>query len=304
MSSPQYKWRVKRSEHGVTLENFIYKQLGDWSHKQVKDAIDKKRAFVNGKNVFISKWNLKRNDLVIFAPAQNDLPENRQIGSRYKFVDVLYEDTYIILANKPAFVDHESLAGTVQEYLKRKNKEKSFPYVGQLHRLDKETSGVMVFTKKKIANTLADQFRSHTIRKVYLALVEGQVNQEQGQIKKAIEKGHFDEGKKVRIAEDEAEGKKAETHYRVVERYEKVTLLHVEIKTGRTHQIRIHMADIGHPLVGDKLYGKQGGLPFKRQALHAEMLEFFHPITNKKTKITAPLPKDMKTLIDKLREGV
>jgi 23S rRNA-/tRNA-specific pseudouridylate synthase len=82
MSTPQYKWRVKRSEHGVTLENFVYKQLGDWSHKQVKDAIDKKRAFVNGRNVFISKWNVKRNDLVMFAPSQSDLPTHRSEGGQ------------------------------------------------------------------------------------------------------------------------------------------------------------------------------------------------------------------------------
>jgi 23S rRNA pseudouridine1911/1915/1917 synthase len=90
----------------------------------------------------------------------------------------------------------------------------------------------------------------------------------------------------------------------VKERYEKATLLQVEIKTGRTHQIRIHMESVGHPLVGDKLYGDVKALPFKRQALHAEFLEFRHPITNLKIKIQAPLPKDIQDLIENLREGV
>lgn len=301
MSTPQYKWRVKRSDHGVTLENFVYKQLGDWSHKQVKDAIDKKRAFVNGKNVFISKWNVKRNDLVMFAPSQADLPTHRSEGGRYKFVDVLYKDNYIILANKPAFVDYEDFVMTVQDFLKRQNKGKGYPYLGQHHRLDKETSGVMIFTLKKIANTLSDQFRRHTIRKFYIAVLDGALDNESGRITKAIEKGQFEEGRKVRVAEDDDEGKKAETLWRIMERYDNASLVSVEIKTGRTHQIRIHMSDLGYPVVGDKLYGKEDGIAFRHQALHAERLEFTHPITNKKMKIGAPLPADMKKLIDRLR---
>ena len=114
---------------------------------------------------------------------------------------------------------------------------------------------------KKISNSLADQFRDHTIRKYYLAIVDGAVKKEEGVIRKSIEKGHFEEGQKVRIAEDDDDasesqtgiGKRAETHWRVVERYEKSSLLRLEIKTGRTHQIRIHMSDEGYPLVGDKL---------------------------------------------------
>lgn len=295
----QYKWRVKKSERGLSLENFIYKQLGDWSHSQVKKAIDHKRAFVNGKNVFVSKWNLKPNDLVQFAPVENESP--RAEGGRYKFVDVLFEDSYIIVASKPAFVDYEDFMKTIQEYLKRKNKGQGHPYVGAMHRLDKETSGAMVFTKKKIANTLAEQFRSHTIQKFYLALVEGRVEKDEGTINLAVEKGQFEEGKKVRVAEDEDVGKKAITQFRVVERYAKASLLRVQILTGRTHQIRVHMSSLKHPLVGDKLYGMTSGVSFKRQALHAERLDFVHPVTKKRMKVAAPVPLDMQTLINELR---
>lgn len=295
----EYKWRVKKSERGTSLENFIYKQLGDWSHSQVKEAIDHKRAFVNGKNVFISKWNVKPNDVVLFAPSQNETPQAQ--GGRYRFVDVLYEDQYIILANKPAFVDHEAFAQTIQNYLLRQTKGQGHPYVGQMHRLDKETSGVMIFTKKKIANALADQFRDHTIRKFYVTLVQGSVPRDEGTINRPLQKGEFDEGKKSRVAEDEASGKRAVTTYRVKERYAKATLLNVEILTGRTHQIRIHMTSIGHPVVGDKLYGDENGLSFKRQVLHAERLDFTHPISKKKMKVLAPLPPDIVKLIEDLR---
>lgn len=300
---PQYKWRVKSSEHGMSLENFIYKQMGDWSHKQVKVAIDRKRAFVNGRNVFISKWNVKKNDLVLFVPSPSDQAGSQASGGRYKFVDVLFDDSYVIVTNKPAFIDYETYVETVKGYLKRRISGRSYPYLGQVHRLDKETSGVMLFTKKKIANTVADQFRAHTVKKFYLTVVNGRVKKDEGLINRPIEKGRFEEGRKVRIVEDEDSGKSALTHYRVMERYDDATLVRVEIKTGRTHQIRIHMSNLGHPVVGDKLYGGDAGMPFRRQALHAERLEFRHPVLHQKMKMVAPLPPDLRELIDKLRLG-
>ena len=222
---------------------------------------------------------------------------------RYKFIDVLFEDNYIIMTNKPPFIDFESYVETVKNYLKRKNqKEKSYPYLGQMHRLDKETSGIMAFTKKKVANTLAEQFRDHRIKKFYLALVNGQVQADQGTLNKKLEKGEFAEGKKSRVS-DSPEAKRAITEYRVAERYEQATLLNVQILTGRTHQIRVHMSDLGHPIVGDKIYGGETGLPFNRQVLHAERLYFTHPITKKKMRLTAPLPADIQTLVDRLRDG-
>lgn len=286
----------------MSLENFIYRHLGDWSHKQVKRALDAKRAFVNGRNVFVSKWNLKPNDKVLFVPTQHDLPRADQ--SRFHYVDVVYEDGVLIVTNKPAFVDFEEYTRVVSDYLKRKNRGKSYPYLGQMHRLDKETSGLMVFTKKKIANVLADQFRDHSVKKFYVALVQGRLLKEQGRIAKSIEKGEFAEGRKVRI--HEGKGKKAVTIYRVLERYANATLLKVEILTGRTHQIRIHLSDLGHPVIGDKLYGGDAvRLPMaaRRHMLHAETLIFSHPIKHKKMRLIAPLPKDFQQLIDELREG-
>lgn len=294
----EYSWRVKKSERGMSLENFIYGKLGNWSHKQVKDAIDRKRAFVNGKNVFISKWNLKPNAVVRFVPVTSDQP--KEVQSRYRFVDVLFEDKYIIVANKPPFVDHESFADTIAQYLKRQTQGQGFPYVGQMHRLDRETSGIMIFTKKKVANDLADQFREHSIKKYYYALVDGLIDPHQGTINVDLEKGEFAEGRKVRVVA-KGEGMRAVTEYRCLERYEATSLLQVQILTGRTHQIRAHMAHIGFPLVGDKLYGKTGGVQFRRQVLHAARLDFKHPVSNKKMSLRAPLPKDMQTLIDRLR---
>lgn len=293
----EYKWKVKKSERSMSLENFIYKQLGDWSHKQIKRSIDAKRAFVNGRNIFVSKWNLKPNDTVLFVPTQNDVP--KLPTSRFHYVDVLHEDNDLIVTNKPPFVDYEEYTKIVVDYIKRKNRGKSYPYLGQMHRLDKETSGVMVFTKKKQANVLADQFRDHSVQKFYLALVCGRVPQEQGKITKPIEKGEFGEGRKVRI--HDRLGKTAMTRYQVLERYAHATLLKVEIFTGRTHQIRIHLSDLGFPVVGDKLYGQDVAgrqIPARRHMLHAETLIFTHPITHKKMRIHAPMTKDFLALVE------
>ena len=346
----EYKWKVKKSERGMSLENFIYKQLGNWSHKQVKTAIDNKRTFINGRNVFISKWNVKPNDVVLFAPSPKDLPGGVSPSGRHKFIDVLFEDSYIIAVNKPPFVDHESFMHSVIDYLQRRNQGQGHPYLGAMHRLDKETTGVMIYTKKKIANKLAEQFREHRIRKRYVALVQGRVDQDRGKIDKAIEKGHFEEGKKARIGESK-EARRAVSYYEVKERYDDASLVSVEIVTGRTHQIRVHMAHLGYPLIGDKLYldellnqdlppAKEKSkdktktldakktksdkpdlkksvalktkeekkapfkvIPFKRHALHAEILECWHPVTNQKLKIMAKLPDDMAKLIDRLRMG-
>lgn len=317
-----FQFKVKKSERGKRLDGFLHDKMENWSHRQVKNVIDKKRVFVNGKNVFISSWNLKPDDRVMVKPLKDDLPQAGQT-TRYHFVNVLLEDNYILVTNKPAHIDYDSFVANVDNYLKRQVKGPSHPYVGQMHRLDKETSGVLIFTKKKIANTLSDQFKRHTIRKIYLVIVSGRVEKEHGIIKDAIEKGKFDGGKKARIAE-EGEGKESISEYWVEERYENATLLRVEIKTGRTHQIRIHMVSIGHPVLGDKLYAapktsskavaidksgpklpgnlaRKAPLKPKRQMLHAHVMQFYHPVTGEKTKVEAPIPDDFIKMLENLR---
>lgn len=301
----EYNFKVKGREHGMSLENFLYEKMGNWSHRQIKNAIDKKRAFINSKNVFISKWNIKKGDQVLFYPRKSDYPKESSPQKRYSFVQVLHEDDDIIVCDKPAFMNYDNFVSEVNAYLKRKYGKQFYPYLGQMHRLDKETSGILVFTKKKRANKLAAQFRNRTIKKYYMALVHGQVEKEHGFIRKSLEKNKFEGGKKVQVS---SKGKDSLTEYWVKERYEEATLLRVRLATGRTHQIRVHFADLGHPLLGDKLYGIKTlpgqKLPLKRQALHAAELEFVHPLTHKTIKIKSPLPQDMSECIDAYREGI
>ncbi len=318
-----YNFKVKKSEKGKRLDSFLHEKLETWSHRQIKNAIDRKRVLVNGKNVFISGWNLKAGDRISFNPAKDDMPQAPEL-SRYQFINVIYDDKDILVTDKPAFVDYDSFVAQVNAFLKRQShKDKFYPYLGQMHRLDKETSGLLIFTKKKSANVLADQFRDHRILKYYLVLVEGAVDKDHDIIRDAIEKGKFEGGQKAKIA-DEGEGKESYTEYWVKERYAGATLLRVQIKTGRTHQIRIHLSSRGYPVLGDKLYKKEERpkgkdqnpetknqkikkiepLKVKRQMLHAQQIEFRHPITHKKIKCESPIPKDMAALIERLRESV
>lgn len=309
-----YQFRVRKSERGKRLNVFLYERMGNWSHKQIKKAIDKKRAFVNGKNIFISGWNLKPGDFVQFNPQKSDYPETPEPG-RYQYIQVLFEDDSLLVTNKPPFVDHDSFVEQVNNYLKRQHSKKFYPYLGQMHRLDKETSGILMFTKKKMANVLADDFRDRRVRKFYLAVVSGRVERDHGFIKKRLEKGRFSDGRKSRVVSGE-EGKESSTEYWVEERYNDATLLRILIGTGRTHQIRVHMAEMGHPVLGDKLYGdskirnsclagRQAKFEIiKRQALHAHKIEFTHPVTRKNMRLKAPIPEDIEKLIDRLRGEV
>lgn len=299
----KYQFRVKKSERGVRLQAFLHKMLENQSHKKIKEAIDKKDVFVNGKNVFIANWNLKPNDRVEFRAS--DSPATLELN-RYQFVQVIFEDDYLLATNKPPHVDYDSFVAQVNAYLKRMKPRGFYPYLGQMHRLDKETSGLLLFTKKKAANTLADQFRNRTIRKEYVAVVMGAIPVEHEVIEERLEKKKLPGGRKVSVSK---EGKASRTEYWVKERYEEATLLRILLGTGRTHQIRVHLSERGFPVWGDKLYGPvQVGLTkslrdqkINRHALHAHRLELQHPITHAKMKLMAPIPKDMEALIDYFR---
>lgn len=314
-----YIFRVKKSERGKRLDSFLHSKMEEYSHKKIKQAIDDQRVSINGKNVFISSWNLKPNDRVTLkAVSHEDHRVPSAELSRYHYVNVVYEDPYLLVTNKAPFIDYDSFVAHVNEYLKRRHREQFYPYLGQMHRLDKETSGLLIFTKKKSANTLADQFRDRQIRKYYLALVEGEVQKEHAVITDPLLKGKFEGGKKAQVA-SKGEGKESRTEYWVEERYMGATLLRILLGTGRTHQIRVHMSERGYPILGDKLYIADRGsqivdrknqndlrtaindLRVKRQMLHAHRVEFIHPVTHKKMKLEAPLPRDMAELIDRLR---
>jgi len=253
-------------------------------------------------------------------PAREAPAAEKKRGERGRDrLKIYHEDKDLLVVEKPAGIlsvhhekerkkrDDDCLLSMVKAYLKRRHKGSSGSFVSPLHRLDAETSGVMVFALSNIGKKLELQFRNHTIKREYVALVSGRIEREAGSIKRALEKGRFRGGRKVRTSRD-GEGKMAVTEYRVGERYENATLLNILVRTGRTHQIRVHFSSEGFPLIGDKLYdnsrkedAKEVPLDFHRHALHARLLEFIHPRTEKKMHFRSPIPKDMKMLIDELR---
>lgn len=233
-----------------------------------------------------------------------------------RFIEVAYEDKDIIVVNKKRgmiVIDDPkkkttgkkelTLTDNVKSYLLRKFKGAKGAFVRPLHRLDRDTTGLVIFAKSNAGLKLSESIKKHEIKRVYYAIVEGAVQKEAGEIKLALEKGDFGHGRKVAVA-SEGEGRETITNFRVIERYDNATLLKVVLKTGFTHQIRVHLAAIGHPLIGDKVYNQHSKIKFPRQALHSMELVFVHPTAHKKVEVGSDLPTDMNGLIDKLREGL
>jgi 23S rRNA pseudouridine1911/1915/1917 synthase len=231
-------------------------------------------------------------------------------------LDVLYEDEHVFVINKPAgLVVHPGAgnpAGTlVNALLHRDPSLNALPRAGIVHRLDKDTSGVMVVARTLPAHTaLIEQLSSREVHRQYLAIVVGALVSG-GTANAAIDRHPRD---RIRMAVRD-DGKDAVTHFRLRERFRAHTLLECRLETGRTHQIRVHMQHLKHPIIGDPLYGGPLKLPkgatpeliealrgFRRQALHAEVLEFAHPVTGEPVRCTAPVPDDMRALVKVLHD--
>ena len=231
-------------------------------------------------------------------------------------LEVLYEDGDLVVVNKPpGMVVHPGAGtsgGTLVNALLAHCRDLSgiggTLRPGIVHRIDKDTSGVLVVAKNDRAHqSLSDQFKEHTIKRVYLALVFGSPKGEKGRIESAIGRHPVD---RKRMSGKSGRGKHAVTHWQVLGRFAGITLVRLKLETGRTHQIRVHLSETGHPLVGDPVYGGSGRLAgisdpqlkgliraLDRQALHAKTLGFIHPTTGKYLEFDTDLPEDMARII-------
>lgn len=288
---------VSQKDAGKRLDVWLAGTVPGCSRNRAKRLLDSGCVRIGGKRVYIAGWQMKAGDRV-------EVNEELKGKAKKAYVRILYEDRDIIVAEKPAGIvsassdpkDRSGFADQIKGYLRRKYKTAS--YLKPVHRLDAETSGVMVFAKSRAGEAIEEQFKRHSIDRRYIAIVEGAVEKQNGRITAPLQKGEFGGGKKVKVAA-RSEGVRAVTEYIVRERYADATLLDVRVLTGRTHQIRVHLSEIGHPIIGDKLYG--GKKAFPRQALHAYMLCFRHPATGKKMKFESQLPEDLAGLVDELR---
>ncbi len=271
-----------------------------------RKLIDSDLVTVNGSTVK-SSFRLSSGDRVRVV-----IPEPEPIEAQPEDIalDVLYEDEYLIVINKPrGMVVHPAAgnkSGTLVNALLAHCSNlsgiggKTRP--GIVHRLDKDTTGVMMAAKNDLAHlSLARQIKEKSAQRTYLAIVHGNLSDDSGTVVGSIGR-HPHQRKKMAVLVD-GRGKSATTHFTVLERYGNFSLVKAQLETGRTHQIRVHMSHIGHPVAGDDVYGpKRSGLPLQGQALHSSSLAFRHPVTGEEITCTASPPEDFRKALDYLRK--
>jgi 23S rRNA pseudouridine1911/1915/1917 synthase len=322
----RFVFNADKGQEPYRIDKFLMNRIEGATRNKLQRAINAGLVLVNGKEVK-QNYKIKAFDQIIIY---SDLsPESTDIVPENIPLNIHHEDDDLLIINKaPGMVVHPgsgnysgTLLNGIAYYLQQKNpgiSEEILPRFGLVHRIDKNTSGLLVLAKSdKAMRQLAKQFYDHTVKRQYVALVWGEVEKEEGTIRAHV--GRNLRYRKLFEAYPEGDhGKEAVTHYRVLERFNYVTLVQCVLETGRTHQIRVHMKHIGHPLFNDEFYGGdkivKGTIFSKykqfvdncfaacpRQALHAKTLGFVHPSTGEEIYFDTALPADMAKLIDKWR---
>lgn len=298
------KFIVEDNEVGIRLDAYLSKKNEDKSRSFMQNLIDEEKVLVNHK-IEKSKYKVKKGDEIAL-----EMPEPVALETAPEDIDIniVYEDDDIVIINKSqGMVVHPApgnYSGTLVNALLHHCRDLSgingVIRPGIVHRIDKDTTGILVIAKNDNAhNKLAEQLADHSMDRTYYAIVEGVVKEDTGIVNKPIGR---DPKTRVKMAIVK-DGKRAVTHYEVIERFERNTLIKCNLETGRTHQIRVHMAHIGHPLVGDPVYGyKKQRFNLEGQALHAKSLGFIHPTTGKYVFFDSELPKYFVDIINKLRK--
>ncbi|MGK7891112.1 MAG: RluA family pseudouridine synthase [Leptolyngbyaceae cyanobacterium] len=305
ISSMEY---VVAEVSNLRLDQWLVERDAGLSRSHLQKLIERGHVTVNGQVCDTKKRTLAVGDRVTL-----NLPQAQPLDLIAEDIplDILYEDDYLLVVNKPAgMVVHPSpghASGTLVNALLFHCP--TLPGIGHVqrpgivHRLDKDTTGAMVVAKTDQAmQHLQEQIRTKTAQREYLALVYGSPQAESGTVDQPIGR-HPVERKKMGIVPEEKWGRRAITHWTVQERIGNYSLLHYQLETGRTHQIRVHSAHMGHPVIGDPLYtaGRSLGINLTGQALHARQLTLDHPVTGDRTTHTAPLPQQFETLLNTLR---
>ncbi|MBR1581587.1 MAG: RluA family pseudouridine synthase [Bacilli bacterium] len=289
----------------LRLDKALTLLIKNYSRVYFSNAIKNEEILVNG-NVVSPSYKVKENDVITIDFKEKELDDS--IKGYALELDIVYEDDDVLIINKPqGLVVHPGDGhhdDTLVNALVYNNKELStvngLNRVGIVHRIDKDTSGLLLVCKNDYAhNFIAEQLKDHTMHREYIALVTGVIPNERGKIIAPIGR---DKNNRMKMAVDVVNGKEAVTHFEVIKRYEKYTLIKCRLETGRTHQIRVHMEYFNHPVVGDPLYGKNNcSLYNNGQLLHAYKLTFIHPSTKKEMSFEAPLPKYFEEIIEKLK---
>ena len=299
------KAKVTEADDGVRLDVFLARESG-LTRSAVKNAVEKCGAAVNGTPRFKSGYELRAGDEVEFEPPA---PEPLEAEAADIPVEIIYEDENFAVINKPrgmvvhqasSYRANDTLVNALLFRLKDLSSINGVIRPGIVHRLDKDTTGLLVVSKNDEAHrSLQSQIAAKTAKRIYIALTDGNFREESGVIDAPIGRSKRDR-KKMAVVEG---GRRAVTHYTVLERFGRYTLVRFELETGRTHQIRVHSAHIGHPVTGDAVYGGSTALFKGGQLLHAGRLELDDPATGERKVFEAPLPEDFALVLEKLRKA-
>src|SRR5688572_4268481 len=317
---------VDKGQEPMRLDKFLVARIENASRNKVQQSIESGRVTVNGKTVQANHKIKPGEEIIVYSDKEM---QGEEIIPEQMPLNIVFEDDDILIINKPVgLVVHPAsgnprgtLINGVAWYLQQQNADitaDNLPRFGLVHRIDKNTSGLMVLAKtEKAVASLAKEFFDHTIHRYYVAVVWGDVLDDSGTIRAHV--GRHKRFRKIFDAYPDGEsGKEAVTHYKVLERFGYVTMIQCELETGRTHQIRVHMKHIGHPLFNDELYGGDKivkGTVFSkykqfvdncfsicpRHALHAKSIGFIHPRSRQPLRFDSELPEDMSQLIEKWR---
>ena len=294
---------VSQEEKGKRLDTYIPSVDTDITRTSAQRLIEDGNILVNGKNAKVS-YKIQENDKISV-----EIPEPKQIELKAQNIpiEIIYEDSDIIVVNKPkGMVVHPANGnpdGTLVNAIMAICKDSLSGIGGEIsivHRIDKDTSGLLIVAKNDNAHVkMSEQIKNHEVKKTYIALVRGVFKENEATIDMPIGRSTSDR-KKMAVNKN---GKNAITHIKVLKRFDKYTLLQVNIETGRTHQIRVHLSHIGYPIVGDYTYSNgKNEFDVIGQCLHAQKLEFKHPITQKDMCLEAELPQYFKDILDKLKD--
>lgn len=296
-------FKVEQEDANIRLDKFLSKELEDISRTQIQDIIKRGKVLVNEKASKASTI-IFENDII-----QIEIPDPVEVEILAEDIplDIYYEDKDVIVVNKESgMVVHPAVgnySGTMVNALMYHCKDLSgiggVIRAGIVHRIDKETSGLLVSCKSDLAHkSLSEQFLNKTVKRKYYAVCHGEINHNFGKIEAPIGR---DPQNRQKMAVVEG-GKHAVTHFKVLERFNGFTLLELQLETGRTHQIRVHMSYIGFPVCGDPLYGPKKVIGKNGQYLHAKTLGFIHPRTGEELEFDSPLPDFFEEFLEELRK--
>lgn len=296
-------YKIEEKKDAIRIDKYLKEKL-DISRNKLQEMIQKSLVLVNNKSTKNS-YILRINDEI---QIKDMLKHDTTVKPENMDIDIIYEDDDLMIINKPSgMVVHPSfghysntLVNGLLAYTNKLSTNNGDIRPGIVHRIDKDTSGLLIVAKNdKAHDILANQLKDKTLSRIYIALVKGKINHDTGEIDAPIGRDKYDR-KKMTVTDENA--KEAITYFKVLERYKNTTLIECKLKTGRTHQIRVHLNYINHPIINDPVYGDKKMATDFGQMLHAKSLTFIHPTTKKEMTFTVDAPKEFYEILNKYKD--